>query len=135
MTKPDITPEQAKNLDTLATHLEGLPDDYKHFNMETFEEETWCGTVACACGHGPTAGIKKKRGEDWGHYADRAFGASPANDNWGFLFSADWYWYQPTHHQAAERIRVFLNGGVPDGFSATTYGLRAYTRSLEKPND
>ena len=81
------------------------------------------------------AGIEFKSDEEWRDYAGRAFGAPPGNDNWRFLFSPDWGWYQPTHHQAAARIRVFLNGGVPDGFYSTAYGFRTYTRSLEQPND
>lgn len=76
-----------KNLTKLATYLEGLPLDYKHFDMWIFlatrdeedEYDNWvtppldimgkyarenggiaqfpCGTSACALGHGPAAGV------------------------------------------------------------------------------
>ena len=138
MTKPDITPEQAKNLEQLATYLEGLPEDYEWFDMLSYSEEAECGTVACACGHGPEAGIKIKFGEEWDDYAVRAFGVSYLSENWDFLFSASWASYQPTHKQAAERIRVFLKDGIPEAFRkgpSFAGPFFAYAQSLEKPND
>ena len=134
MTKPDITPEQAKNLDMLAAYLEGLPEDYALFSMETFEEETGCGTVACACGHGPMAGVERKSDEIWDRYADRAFGASHRSNYWYFLFSSDWIYYQPAHYHAADRIHAFLKDGVPDAFSGEN-PFFAYAQSLEQSND
>ena len=134
MTKPDITPEQADNLDKLATHLEGLPENYEWFNMSTFSEATECGTVACACGHGPLAGIERKGDESWNDYADRVFGVSPDSENGYFLFDAYWFWCQPTHHQAAARIRVFLKGGIPEAFSGDDI-FTSYAQSLEQSDD
>lgn len=57
------------NLARLATYLESLPSDYANFDMGVFAhregydidtpcEMTYeCGTVACAVGHAPAAGI------------------------------------------------------------------------------
>jgi hypothetical protein len=84
-----------KNLRKLAEYLLSLPEDYKHFNMGRFYCENYrkgynswwnnqepdeikptmdCGTVACALGHGISAGIKRKKSHTcwfdlWrGHY-------------------------------------------------------------------
>ena len=134
MTKPDITPEQAKNLEQLATYLEGLPEDYELFDMWHYSNETECGTVACACAHGPMAGIARKGDESWSDYSHRAFGAFPYSNYWRFLFAPDWSFYQPFHYHAAERIRVFLKDGVPDAFSGEN-PFFAYAQSLEQSND
>ena len=134
MPKPDITPEKAKNLDKLATYLEGLPEDYALFDMQNYAKEEGCGTVACACGHGPMAGIKREGYEQWADYANRVFGVSALYRDWHFLFSGIWHLIQPTHHQAAARIRVFLKDGVPDAFSGDD-PYEAYAQSLEQPND
>ena len=134
MTKLDITPEQAANLDKLATYLEGLPEDYALFDMSYYETVKDCGTVACSCGHGPLAGIERRDDEIWDHYSDRVFSASPDNDNWDFMFSGNWCLYQPTHQQAAARIRVFLKDGIPQAFSGYNR-YKIYTQSLEQSND
>lgn len=70
------TEQQLANLARLATKLESLPADYRHFNMgvyvgfgihHSFDADAIeyarhngglpCGTAACAAGHGPSAGI------------------------------------------------------------------------------
>jgi len=71
---PKLTKAQRARLDKLATYLEGLPKDYRHFDMADYvlgvedgdKEATYarhnggvnaCGTAACAVGHGPAAGV------------------------------------------------------------------------------
>src|SRR3546814_6384471 len=57
-----------------------LPEDYAKFDMGWWTADsrspgaTTCGTVACAGGHGPIAGIPSLPGEYWGDYIPRVFG-------------------------------------------------------------
>ena len=106
MTKPDITPEQAKNLDKLATYLEGLPEDYELFDMRFFGRKTEHGTIAGACGHGPAAGVERKDSEGWESYACRAYGVLLYRDDWRFLFSYRWHWYQRRWHHPARNLSL-----------------------------
>lgn len=118
------TPEQNANLEKLAAYLEGLPSDYAHFDMSHFHSDgdletsggqINCGTVACAIGHGPTAGIKAEAEEDWPEYSQRCFTENPRE--WQWCFSDDWVGIDPTHQGAALRIRHMLKSGAPlDGF-------------------
>lgn len=120
------------NLTKLATYLESLPDDYDHFGMDEYNADEFgkvirienrrydCGTVACAVGHGPAAGIRLHKDNNWRVYAKRAFGVSASvwedDPVWDYLFSHEWARYDDTHQGAAARIRTFLAGGVPDGW-------------------
>ena len=97
--KYDLSRARRKNLWRLAEYLDSLPEDYKRFDMYGFlgedvgpypmyfddpitieyakTSELPCGTVACAVGHGPTAGIKFRNefdssgGVDWDRYCLR----------------------------------------------------------------
>lgn len=125
-----ITPEQRANLEKLATHLEALPADYSHFDMGSYFKkptDQWgsdpkdaaahtCGSVACAIGHGPFAGIPIARDEySWTNYAERVFGFSDANNGAGeYLFSNEWEHVDNTVAGAAARIRFVLENGCPD---------------------
>ena len=127
------------NLEKLATYLEELPSGYEHFDMMGYfaskeypgakvvgqqRPPSKCGAVACAIGHGPSAGIEP-RGEEllsngeviWSSYGRRNF----IRDDvvaWGWLFASHWESSQPTHRDAAARIRYFLdNGEPPEGWS------------------
>jgi hypothetical protein len=119
------------NLDKLATHLEGLPKDYKHFDMSVyldgqdyFSEQQYqecklplneCGTVACALGHGPDAGIcfLPEERNNWYQYSQRFIDGD--NDLWYWLFSDQWSVIDNTPHGAAARIRYVLAGKeLPD---------------------
>lgn len=140
---------QRRNLLKLAAYLESLPRIYRHFDMSNFAEHRGncdlpdaaevlaatkpefflnnCGTVACALGHGPAAGIKVpptalyKRagtiiGVNWGRYSDETLGIGDNND-WEFLFGGSWDLADNHHYGAAARIRYFLaNGDVPADF-------------------
>lgn len=139
-----ITQKQRNNLKQLADYLIKLPDDYNHFDMNFyfavrpydnigFQEVKnplssslkgylhKCGTVACAIGHGPDAGILPELKEyysSWEIYEEEMFGAgnivyeeSLLLHDW--LFSHHWRNKDNTPHGAAKRIYYFLEHGVP----------------------
>lgn len=115
--------------------------------VETYE----CGTVGCAIGHGPMAGIKPK--DTWQHW--REYCRDNFCDGFGrafsWMFDGTWVWESeivrdsPTlsgeiqQREAAQRIFVFLNKGIPTnmyGYSVrrhdpnyfgilSTYGTRS----------
>lgn len=121
------------NLAKLASYLEKLPADWKHFDMDVYldapdftsvydAEDTYaqnpdlinsCGTVACALGHGPAAGIKPNYeagcGISWWDYGTLNFTGS-ADNLYDWLFSSFWSHVDNTHHGAAARIRYVLAG-------------------------
>jgi hypothetical protein len=140
-----------ENLLTLASYLDTLPDDYERFCMSYFlntldpeevEEPALlekmhnyqlhnggvpCGTVACAVGHGPAAGLLMTEDEAndltgvWVHYAERVFGMDRFNREFYFLFGANWTDYDNTPKGAAARIRYVVAGGEVPNFSAEDY--------------
>lgn len=124
------TLKQKDNLRTLAGYLRSLPYDYEHFDISTFyyEEESGitfslseidvskgtelgCGTVACAVGHGPSAGIKINC-DNWITYCKTAFGVSMGGEDASYMFGEHWADCQPHHWQAAERIEYWLEHGA-----------------------
>jgi len=139
----DATEEQRANLDTLATYLEALPEDYEHFDMRRYfdargltpdivalssglvgtEHLNVCGTVACAIGHGPAAGIDPQGSENWSEYSSRVFGCVN-RALWGgvvymgggiyaWAFCEEWCHHDNTPLGAAQRIRYALRHGIP----------------------
>lgn len=135
-----MTPQQRENLEKLATYLEQLPVDYKHFDMGDYyngqalmtDEQLTdyalnnggvdkynCGAVACAVGHGPSAGILFKPSEitwynapDWNKYSLN-FIAETGNLEYQWLFGSEWENVDNTHRGAAARIRYLLDGKPP----------------------
>lgn len=123
------------NLLKLAAYLETLPDDYEQFDMGEYmsaRDGDWmeplgpdeqskpsCGTVACAVGHGPAAGIRVYGDTDWGSYADRVFGEFEEDFfGWDYMFSPSWSCTDNTPKGAAARIRTYVTlGHTPDGWS------------------
>ena len=109
-----ITDEQQANLRKLATYLTSgeLKADFK-MNRFSHYDDKWevdCGTVGCAVGHGPYAGILKIAGEEWSAYSYRVF-HDPRTGGWGhynYMFGADWLDLEPRPDQAAARIRKIL---------------------------
>lgn len=132
------------NLLKLAQYLEALPLDYDKFEMKTFFEIAddgdigfveagkiksagliVCGTVGCAIGHGPSAGIQRLKDEDWIDYSYRQFvdvgfkrlgdeeEVYEADDIWQWCFAATWTRIDNTPHGAAKRIRWYLDHGLP----------------------
>jgi hypothetical protein len=150
--------QQRANLLKLANYLESLPASYKHFDMSAYaryngdsvlsmppelyavlDPKTFlgkCGTVACAVGHGPAAGIELTDEEQafrlmWYRYSARAFGAdhyirrsSYYMKVFDFLFSADWAVYDNHHYGAAARIRYLLDGAAIDQWINPTWPER-----------
>lgn len=134
-----LTETQKSNLKTLADYLAGLPTNYQHFDMgdwatnnfDDYDETSpvsggitlGCGTVACAVGHGPNAGIAPGPNDtQWSLYAENAFGYSAIKKNEDetgyYLFGAvreyfhecsyDAYVEERSPHMAAERIYEVL---------------------------
>jgi hypothetical protein len=152
----DLTPTQRSNLLKLADYLEALPANYEHFNMAYYARHfggcdigagdggalpatapekflSNCGTIACAVGHGPAAGIPMQKSEyeaverdpvnhgiDWDSYAERVFGANLDGNLWHFLFSASWRFIDNTALGAAARIRYVLERGLPERWEFET---------------
>lgn len=118
-----------ENLTTLANYLLALPTDYQHFGMSHFSElghgprdyylSPSCGTVGCAAGHGPAAGLKPTVNDvDWWVYIERVFGLPDGTQEWDWCFSAHWgeFDIDNTPHGAGRRILHMLEHGVPVGF-------------------
>ena len=128
-----VTREQASNLLALALHLRSLPEGYAGFNMDWwYVRDGWrqhfvsaepvrpaCGTVACAAGHGPSAGIAPLREEPWTEYVARVFGTcggAEAPERHGLhLWCFSEMWGESifsSHRDAATRILRALHDPV-----------------------
>lgn len=120
---------QKSNLKKLADYLIKLPEDYEHFDMSIFYHTTnddtmayeymvpsilnlnRCGTVACALGHGPAAGIiPDDLGISWEEYSSYFINEDFEDGLWPFLFSDDWTGIDNTPQGAAKRIYWILDG-------------------------
>jgi len=129
-----LTERQTSNLLMLAEYLE-QPILKAAFNMENYTGEphsakiTDCGSVGCAVGHGPYAGVPKDTSENWNAYGWENFipsdnymtsfreGNEPVRYNWSFAFDSDWHRIDNTPQGAAKRIRYLLAGDeVPECF-------------------
>ena len=118
------------NLLKLADYLATLPDDYEQFNMSDYMQDSdgcvvyitdqskpSCGTVACAVGHGPAAGIRVYGDVGWSDYADRVFGKM-FDDDFTYMFGSIWSDYDNTPKGAAARIRTYVAlGHEPEGWT------------------
>ena len=115
------------NLRKLADYLAALPRGYAHFNMGSYHgENPWapygavapseCGTVACAMGHAPFAGIEAPvQDETWGEYSNRIFELS--SEEWNWCFSGMWADIDNSVRGASLRIYWLLENGLPDNWS------------------
>lgn len=103
-----------------------------------------CGTVACAAGHGPLYGMKKRKDEEWSDYVYRVFLplADASYDAYFFrsavfdwLFSAHWSDTDNTPKGAAARILYLLDNGLPENAREVMLGREAkpYTRYKKLP--
>jgi hypothetical protein len=129
-----------ENLRKLAEYLLALPEDYKHFDMGVFMYDNAhcidvplscahlklddCGTVGCALGHGPVAGIYDPTDDDelsWEGYCGKYFMLwdSPAAE---WCFGVAWEDVDNTPHGAAKRILYMLNHGVPENYEEQMEG-------------
>lgn len=118
------------NLRTLAAYL-AQPALKAAFNMAIFGSHpargnTYCGSVGCAVGHGPYAGIDKMPEEVWGQYTQRVFGflGEGLHDyRWYWCFGAEWAPVDNTPYGAATRILWLLEKGLPDRLFEQMYGM------------
>ena len=117
------------NLTKLADYLAKLPADYQHFDMRDYNRTSSdggytlhladrsydCGTVACAVGHGPAAGVRVYGDMGWGAYCARVFGIDRwvSRKTFEYPFGSEWMVYDNTPQGAAARIRTYLDSGVP----------------------
>lgn len=114
-----MTKKQKQNLLKLVKYLEQPKLDAK-FNMVCYGDETIttsstdCGSVGCAVGHGPYAGIRKFKSEDWYQYSRRVFGLN--YNEWIWCFDDLWIYLDNTPKGAAARIRLLLEKGLPSNY-------------------
>lgn len=119
-----MTQEQRENLKTLAAYL--LSGKLKaEFNMKNYTDNPTdfyapiCGSIGCAVGHGPYAGIPKKDRERWDAYVHRVFGVEvfeyKINTIFSWLFGGGWIYHDNTPEGAAKRIIYYLKNGVVHG--------------------
>lgn len=111
-----------ENLLKLADYLEGPLK--AAFDMSLYSDglsDTVCGSVGCALGHAPYAGINKLETEEWLSFSFRVFDINPAQQL--FLFAFHWNVHRNSPVETAKRIRYFVANGMPEGWikSATRY--------------
>ncbi len=134
------------NLNVLLPYLGKMDGAKVKFDMNCFSEADslvnamTCGSVGCAVGVAPYAGIVKSEHETWVEYAYRCFGAQhdyealkpgehDAFNNWNWMFSAKWatYWNKPKY--SAMRIRHRLKfdtvKDMMDSFEANGHTYKA----------
>jgi hypothetical protein len=119
-----LSTQQVLNLVTLAMYLRNLPDDYTRFDMFSFYDHKFytqtnpedalslahsCGTVGCAVGHGPVAGVETYPGESWPQYTERCF-IPESSPLFALLFDDSWQTKDNTPQGAAARIAYVLAG-------------------------
>ena len=115
--KIKITPAQENNLRKLIKYLRG--ELKAQFSMDVFSEfgggidQTDCGSIGCVVGHGPYAGIRKRKNESFFDYSERKFGLPLEGDEWNWCFSAIWHITDNTPTGAAARIERLLTKGLP----------------------
>lgn len=116
-----ITKKKQKNLLKLAIYLLNFKPNGIKFNMNQYSSydfedyKTDCGTVGCAAGHAPYAGIKKRCSEDWYQFVNRQL--INDMDSFMWMFASKWSTFDNTAIGAAKRILAFLDNdcNVPYG--------------------
>ncbi len=125
------------NLERLVSFLENLPENYPHFDMESYfhdprndlkterEEmeysvgltEPTMGMVGCALGHSAAAGIDPMdwNATDWFGFAEQAYGVS--REEALYAFGGEWYVMDNTPKGAAQRIRNVIAGTIPQDWT------------------
>ena len=146
--------QQRANLKKLADYLAALPEGYGHFNMWVYMKHNGdevnpqdldticypCGTVACAAGHGPAAGIAVPEGvDDWNSYCHEVFDADPLGEAaqqsvYTWLFTGAWKDTDNTPQGAAKRIYYYLEHDVPHNYTKQLYDSDAYMFAQENSN-
>lgn len=125
-----MTPEQIENCKKLIAYLKSGKlkanfdmRGFSSFKPEIESKKTNCGTVGCALGHGPYAGVPKKITESWVDYSANAFGISQISlDNkWSFIFSSAWKGFDDTPEGAANRLQIVLDDKYVNNWSYNDY--------------
>lgn len=142
------------NLKKLAEYLIELPEGYQNFEMSGFlyydvpEQDEYngyggsifpdeiktvvennnyvCGTVGCAIGHGPLAGIlvSKTDDNDWLEYSNRVFMSGPEYDDvWQWCFGGAWCDIDNSPQGAGKRILYYLEHGLPNDWEDQIEGI------------
>jgi hypothetical protein len=134
----EVTELQRKNLAQLSAYLlnPAVDPDFTmaYFSRGDNPRDVWkhvnsCGTVGCALGHGPMAGIRPDYEETWVGYGVRAFGCIDYRDEidipmsiggpvWDWCFDEDWYDTDNTAIGAGGRIAYMLEHGTPAKFTS-----------------
>ncbi len=122
----EITEEQFSNLLKLANYLEDTANLKAKFSMDQYTDhqddydedfKIKCGSVGCAIGHGPYAGIIKHEDEDWYDYSRRVFTNATSqlkeDSIFTWVFHPKWKNTDNTSIGAAKRIKWFLENNIP----------------------
>jgi|GEM_PF-2087571 hypothetical protein len=127
-----MTDLQKQNCEKLIAYL--LSDkklakfDMWYFTQEDIKlvrdpnEMTTCGTVGCSAGHGPYAGIPKKKSETWFGYVHANFGFHYSSNIGQWCFSCDWALRDNSPYGAALRLKWFLEKGLPNDYWDQMHG-------------
>jgi hypothetical protein len=118
-----------ENLEKMAQYVENLPQsvfDMNHYRYGTYGEEYHfhkeCRTTGCILGHCTILDIKplpmKENGIDFSLWCYHFTGINPFLnlDIFDFLFSGKWKSQDNTPQGAAQRIRYFLEYGLPENW-------------------
>lgn len=135
--KVKLLPHERENLQKLAEFLykndevlyEGEPVEFSMTDYSDSEHHLLsaeCGTVGCAVGWGPHAGIAKLITENWNEYSCRCFleyfdnkrgiDFGGKNPIWTWMFSAKWALTDNSRRGAALRILYLLEFGMPENY-------------------
>lgn len=83
-----------------------------------------CGTSACFCGHGPSAGIEPLEDENWGEYGERNFTPVPTDEfaeepHFDWLFGAG---HADDINLAVNRAAYYIQMGIStlNGYNLNT---------------
>ncbi len=124
-----LTERQRDNLKKLADYL-AAGNTAMRFDMASYCCEPGkikvtprnhaCGTVACAVGHGPAAGIDPEGTLSWSDYVECRLCTDTDVFHW--LFAARWQHVDNTPEGAAGRITWYLDKGLPADFLAQVHG-------------
>lgn len=90
------------------------------FDISTYDDgirnhRYFCGTVGCAVGQGPFAGIPKSKTERWTHYGLSNF-SDGSTELYEWLFSYMWKDTDNTPEGTAKRILYTLKFGLPNNW-------------------
>lgn len=118
------------NLVKLARHLWDKVSQ-EQFDMGAYSRssllphEDHCGSVGCAVGYGPRAGIPSVSSDlGWGDYTVRCLTDDVDVDNW--CFCGGWQDEDNTPRGAAKRILWALLHGVPEDFRTHDIYVKPY---------